>query len=290
MVEDIVCPICKQNLVINQVSIEDGDEIVEGSLACQDGHSWVIRDGVLNLGSEEQTLGNNWSDYYKNTDYVSLDRKIAEATPEEHKKSYEACKVRILEEVRGKKRILDIATGRGMLLTYLAEYLDDDVQLVCVDLSHEVLKYDRLKVQKINPRLKVNYIACDATHLPFRDHTFHKAISLFGIMNMGDVAGQGVREGVRVAREGLLNAGIVIRDDNPKLPEIYQMLADNNVSIDLDIAKESHAYKLHQCDNSNLVEEEMVYEGIGQPNQLDLIPIEGEWFGTLLYHVSKKNS
>ena len=32
-------------------------------------------------------------------------------------------------------------------------------QILCTDLSFEVLKYDRLKAKKINPKVKVNYIS-----------------------------------------------------------------------------------------------------------------------------------
>lgn len=287
IVDTMVCPTCKNKLFLETLKTE-GQEVTEGKLSCSDGHVWLIKDGVINFESEEQEIANNWSEYYKNTDYDELDRQINEATPVNQVEGYAMAKKAILGHIQSKdvKNIIDIATGRGMLLTYLAEYSTPDMNLVCVDLSHEVLKYDRLKVKKINPALQVNYIACDATNLPFPDHAFDLSISFFGIINMGDAMSQGIEDAVRVSKEGLINTGIIIKDNNPKVDEINQYLQDNNIDLAIDFAKESHCLNMHKVNGKYKVMEEKVYESTALPSRLDLLPIEGEWFGISLYHIS----
>lgn len=289
ILDKIVCPTCKKKLELAIIK-EEEQEIIEGTLTCSDGHVWVIKDGVINLESEEQTLANNWNDYYKNTDYASLDQWIEEATPTNQIEGYTLAKKAILGHIqsKGATHIIDIATGRGMLLTYLAQYLSSDTHLVCVDLSHEVLKYDRLKVKNINPALRVNYIACDATCLPFLRQAFDLSISFFGISNMGNAIAQGITDAVRVSKEGLINVGVVIKDDNPKIADVNQYLQDNQLDMSIDFATETRCRELHEGKGQYNVVEEKVFESIAQPSDLDLIPIEGEWFGINLYHTTAK--
>ena len=75
-------------------------------------------------------------------------------------------------------------------------------QILCTDLSFEVLKYDRLKAKKINPKVKVNYIACDATKLPLKDNSIDTATSFFGIANMLNLTLEGIKEANRVLKNG----------------------------------------------------------------------------------------
>ncbi|WDV47411.1 class I SAM-dependent methyltransferase [Clostridiaceae bacterium M8S5] len=281
----IVCPKCKKQLKLEIIK-EENDEVIEGRLICEDEHIWIIKDGVVNLESEEQTFMNNWKDYYKDIDYEEFDRKVDAMKPEMAKYANQLTKEKILELIKSKeaKNIIDIATGRGMLLTYLAENFTSDMNLVCVDLSHEVLKYDRLKVNKINPSLKVNYVACDATNLPFKNEAFDLSTSFFGIMNMGDMVSQGIDEGVRVAKDGLINLAVIIKDDNPKIDEVNKYLKDSNYDFDVRGACESNCLKVHQGEGKFGVTVEKTYENIAVKNE-NVIPIEGEWFAYQLYQV-----
>lgn len=285
--DTVVCPKCKTKMHL-EISKQEADEVIEGKLICEKNHVWIIKDGVINFNSQEQEFGNNWSGYYKNTDYEELDRIITSKTDDMLLKANELTKDSIFRHIKAKgaKKIIDIATGRGMLLTYLAEHVEDNTELVCVDLSHEVLKYDRLKVKRINPDLKVNFIACDATNLPFKEKTFDIAVSFFGIANMIGIVDKGIHEAMRVSKNDLINAMITIKDDNSKIDDINNMLKENNISFDVRDVCESNCLKMHKGGNKYNVDIETTFENIANENKLDLIPIEGEWFSYKLYHVN----
>ncbi|WDV47416.1 class I SAM-dependent methyltransferase [Clostridiaceae bacterium M8S5] len=284
ILEDLVCPKCKSGLSL-EILEQEQDEIIEGKLICKDNHTWIIKDGVINFESQEQEIVNNWSEHYKNINYDELDKMVKEATPDNQLEGYNISKQVLLEKIKCKhaKNIIDIGTGRGMLLTYIAKNITDEISLVCVDLSYEVLKYDRLKVKKINPKIKVNYIACDAARLPFKENSFDLSVSFFGIINMGEIAKKGVEEAVRVSKEGLINAVMVIKDDNPKVETINKYLQDDGIDGKIDNIIETNCFKLHQVDGKYNVTKELTYESVALPSKYDYVPIEGEWFGINVY-------
>lgn len=174
-----------------------------------------------------------------------------------------------------------------MLLTKLVKNFGNNIDLVCVDLSFEVLKYDRIKSKNIDPNAKINYIACDATKLPFLSDTFDLSVSFFGIQNMFDLASEGIMEGVRVSKKGLINASIVIKDNNPKIEALNKLLAEHGYDFKIDSFTESYLHQLHEIDENYKVEVNNIFEGIGGKNENDLIPIEGEWFAIALIETDK---
>lgn len=282
------CPKCGETLVLKS-SREAGEEVLEGSLSCCNNHMWSIKEGVIDFESLEQTSSNTWSEDYKVMNYEELDRVILERTPKEQVEAGKKTQEEIFKVIDslGAKRILDIATGRGMLLTSLASHYTDEVELVCVDLSYEVLKFDRIKTMKLNPKLKVNYITCDATKLPFIDNAFDLSLSFFGIQNMGEFVPQGIKEGVRVGKNGLLNACIIIKDDNPKIEELNKLLKENNFDFDLGTTTQTGIIKLHEMDGIHRVSAFNAFEGTAGKNDNDLLPIEGEWFANTLVSVKE---
>jgi ubiquinone/menaquinone biosynthesis C-methylase UbiE len=204
----------------------------------------------------------------------------------------EAAKAEVVNLIKryNAKKILDIATGRGMLLTKLAKSCGSYIDLVCVDLSFEVLKYNRIKALSLNPDMKINFIACDATKLPFLSDGFDLAVSLVGIQNMGNFASQGISEAVRVSQKGLVNVGLIIRDDNPKIDELNKLLMDNGYDFKVDSFTESNFYKLHAAAGKHKVDVDNVFEGIAEKNENDMIPIEGEWFAAAISRTTKEPS
>jgi len=287
-IDQLRCPMCDKDLKISRVD-QEADEIIEGVLACCNDHEWRIHEGVLDFNSEEQTQGNNWTDMYKDYGYLELDDHIMSQVPEVQKKGYYVAFDYMMDQVArgGHKTILDIATGRGMLLTQLVKKRGADLSYVCVDLSHTVLKYDRLKCLMIDPQVRINYIACDATNLPLKADAVDLSVSYCGIQNMGSYAPAGIEEGQRVARAGLINLGVTLADDNPKLPGLEQMIKDQGFDFDLRAATNSGFMAQHQS-NKNLVDMVHVYEGIGVESDQDLIPVGGEWFALTAVHARDK--
>ena len=60
-----------------------------------------------------------------------------------------------------------------------------------------------------------------------------------GIQNMLDEASKGIKEGVRVSKDKLINVGVVIKDDNPKIDLLNKLLTENNIDYDVKTATES---------------------------------------------------
>ena len=68
----------------------------------------------------------------------------------------------------GCKRILDVGSGAGQLLTHLIRHADPDCEITATDLSTEML-------QRVSKRFKdprVTYTTADLVDLPFEDDTF----------------------------------------------------------------------------------------------------------------------
>lgn len=66
------------------------------------------------------------------------------------------------------RRILDVGSGAGQLVTHLLKYADRQARITCVDLSWEMLRRARQRLKSPWPR----YVVADITCLPFPDSAF----------------------------------------------------------------------------------------------------------------------
>lgn len=71
-------------------------------------------------------------------------------------------------DLRGARRVLDVGSGAGQIARHLLKYADPQAELVCVDLSHEMLRRARHRLKSDRPRFTV----ADLTKLPFPDRSF----------------------------------------------------------------------------------------------------------------------
>lgn len=286
----LTCPECMGELTLSIIK-EENDEIIEGKLSCCNNHHWLIKEGVINFGSKEQELSNNWEEMYKYADYEQLDEKILNSTPENMKLINNKAKDIIINKLNNMeiKTVLDIATGRGMLLTELAKKLTVDAQLICVDLSFEVLKYDRLKIKKLNPNMKVNYIACDATKLPIKGNSIDLAVSFYGIENMLDKMPYGITEAKRVLKQDkfLLNSGILIKEHSQGYKEVKGWLNSQEIYEVEKLFTEEGFMDVHKAAEFRRVDMITAAEDIAQKCDTDLIPFEGEWFSVVVAECEK---
>ena len=287
----LMCPECNKDLTLSVIK-EENDEIVEGKLTCENNHNWIIKDGVINFGSKEQELANNWSESYKEMNYEEVDKKISAGIPENTKELNNKAINFIINKINNNNEIqvvLDIATGRGMLLTDLVKNITTDVQIICTDLSFDVLKYDRLKVKQINPNIKVNYIACDATKLPFRENSIDLAVSFYGIANMLDKMGTGILDAKRVLKDGklLLNSGFIIKENSEGYNVAKRWFTTNDIVNAVNYLTQFGFEKVHQDANFSSTELVKIGEDIGQRCEHDLIPFEGEWFSVVMEQCEK---
>lgn len=280
------CPECNGELSLT-IEKEENIEIIEGKLSCKDGHHWIISEGIINFGSLEQEFANNWTEAYEEYgDDDAMDKKLSEGTPQNQIILGNKTKKFIINSINSRESefILEIATGRGALFREMVKELKGESQLICTDLSFIVLKHDRLRAKKINPEIKVNYIACDATNLPFKDNTIDTAVSFFGIANMLDLAGKGIKEAKRVLKVGqsLIDSYIIIKENSKGFEALKEFCKENNAigAEDFTIAAGvENAYNEAKFDRINIT---TIGESIGEKNEFDLLPFEGEWFGMIV--------
>ncbi|MEG0774074.1 class I SAM-dependent methyltransferase [Clostridium sp.] len=284
------CPKCNGELSLT-IESEENSEIVEGKLSCKDGHHWVIREGVINFGSVEQEFANNWTEAYEQYNDEEMDKISSEANPKNQTILVDKVKKYMIDRINSKENefILDIATGRGALFIEMVKQLKVESQIICTDLSFVVLKNDRLRAKKINPQIKANYIACDATNLPFKDNTIDIALSLFGIANMLNIAPDGIKEAKRVLKVGqpLLDSYVIIKEDSEGFKTLKGFCEENKVIGAEEFTIKTGVEEAHIEAGFESTDMITIGESIGEKNDLDLLPFQGEWFSIVIAECKK---
>lgn len=284
------CPKCSENLCLS-IEIEENTEIIEGKLSCKNGHNWVIQHGIINFASEEQELTNNWTEAYEEFNDEEMDKKILEGVPQNQKFLVDKAKEYIIDRIysENNKFILDIATGRGSLFKEMIKDLKNESQIICTDLSFTVLKHDRLRGKEINPDAKVNYVACDATQLPFKDNSIDFAVSFFGIQNMLNLAGKGIDQVKRVLKSErmFLDSYIIIKEDSDGFIKFKDFCTCNNIMGAEEFTIKTGIEKAYAIADLPIRNMKNIGESIGEKNELDLIPFEKEWFAMLVVESCK---
>ena len=278
------CPCCKKAFTCFPAEKEN-EEIIEGYIECEEGHRYPIRKGVLHMGSEEQENINAWSDYYQDMSYEELDRSVEGQKTENQRNIQEKLLADISAKTAKLKKgfLLDIASGRGMLLSKLLETSGSDVHIISTDLSFTVLMYDRLKFAEKARNLKVSYIACDATNLPFKTDSLDMACSFSGFLNMGTLFEAGIAESSRVLKKDapLVHVSTYLDPETPGFREVEEILDTMNVKEIARNVVQEDVLALHRKYFS-VVSDEFGYEGIAEDGKDDLLPRPGSWFAEII--------
>lgn len=168
----LCCPCCHSKLRLQNEKREH-EEIVSGELVCSCGNRYLIRDGIADFGSHEQENVNSWSEYYQQDSYEELDQKMEARKSKTQKRIEQEFLHAITNETSNLEKgiLLDIASGRGVLLQELLKTANPNIHIIAADLSFQVLRYDRMKLKMQAPERHINYIACDATQLPIQSDT-----------------------------------------------------------------------------------------------------------------------
>ena len=176
-----------------------------------------------------------------------------------------------------------MASGRGILLGELVKTVSADVNLISTDLSFRVLTFDRAALKRTAPQVKVNYIACDATNLPVRDGSVDMVCTYAGFTNMMDLMEKGIREAARVLKDGapLINSPVYMEKNAEGARKAARYFAENQMEGAEKIFLREELLTVHRKYFSS-VREEIIYEGIAEGVECDLIPCAGEWFANAL--------
>ncbi|MFW9818146.1 MAG: methyltransferase domain-containing protein [Candidatus Thorarchaeota archaeon] len=275
------CPTCNRQLTLIE-SVIEGSEIIEGKLGCDCNDFWEIRDGVLDFKVEEQENVNRWSELTKDMTFDELDKMILSKTPQNQQELTQKTIIDVINYLYQNKPkfAVDIATGRGMLLNKLAKELDFEFHLICTDLSFVVLKADRKKIQEYNPKLKVSFVSCDATNLPFLDNSCDLALSFMGISNMRNLIPEALKESYRILKQNsiFLNSTIIIKENSEGYKLLKEFHSEQNTEEFEEFFLVGSVVKFHNDAGFAEVNYKNIGESIGEKNELDLLPYEGEWF------------
>ena len=97
--------------------------------------------------------------------------------------------------------VMDMGTGTGAIIPYLAEKLSDQGQIIGIDFSEKMIKTanDRIEKEKITSKAKA--MVADGTNLPFPDGHFDGIIATFAFTSFPEPE-KAIMECARVLRPG----------------------------------------------------------------------------------------
>lgn len=274
------CPICRKGFILRSGTEIDGD-VLEGLLTCEGGHSYRIHQGVADFNSLEQAIANQWEDLSDGQSFEEFDSHVDASNPAEVLERREM----VLDAITGAvsvhkpKVVLDIASGRGLLLTELAKILEEDVHIISIDLSAFVLRYDHQKFKRLCPNARISYLACDATNLPLKDNVVDAATTYCGFSNMVGCAGEALQEAHRVLKSAgiLVDSYVVIEKESRGYELLHQVCTQQQLSGAEAFFLHEGVMKHHEALFSD-VDCKTLFEGLGVGNDMDLLPYDGEWY------------
>lgn len=100
-------------------------------------------------------------------------------------------------DIQGLKTILDVGSGAGQLTLPMLKYADATTQIVCADLSHNMLRRAQARMGNYRPQ----FVGCDVQRLPFQSESFDGVTCGFVLEHLPD-PGEGLMEIARVMRPG----------------------------------------------------------------------------------------
>lgn len=285
----LCCPRCRSNLSLRADVVVD-DDVIKGALTCEGGHAFRISQGVVDFNSQEQGFANQWESLDEEQDFDELNREMDAQNPAEIVQRRELVLDTIVSAVseRNCKVLLDIASGRGLLLTELAKRLKEDVQIISIDLSAYVLKHDCEKLKKIAPNRKISYLACDAANLPLKDGAVDAATTYCGFSNMLGCAKEALQDACRAVKSGgvLVDSYVVIDIASEGYERLHAVCAEQGMTGAEAFFLHGGVARHHEALFS-AVDCKVVFEGIGIGNGMDLLPYDGEWYAEQVF-ISEK--
>ena len=280
IINHLCCPICRNNLLLRADSEVNGD-VMEGLLTCEGGHSFHIHKGVADFNSVEQGFANQWEELGDGECFENFDSNVDARNPEQviERRKLVLDAITGAVSVRKPEIVLDIASGRGLMLTELVKSMDGDTHIISIDLSKFVLQYDHQKFKQMAPGAKISFLACDATNLPLKDSVVDAASTYCGFSNMVGCAGEALGEAHRVIKPAgiLVDSYVVIEKASKGYELLHQVCAQQQLSGAEAFFLHEDVVKHHEALFSG-VDCKRVFEGLGVGNDMDLLPYDGEWY------------
>ena len=105
----------------------------------------------------------------------------------------------VADNLSENSKVLDVAIGTADLSLELLRFAPE-THIVGIDLSEEMMKLGRVKVEKKGLQNKVEFVHGSALNMPFEDESFDVVMCAFGVRNFSDLD-KGLKELYRVLRK-----------------------------------------------------------------------------------------
>ena len=134
-----------------------------------------------------------------------------------------------LAEISGKKNVLDVGTGSGIVALEAARKLDSGSNVIGIDLSKGLMKIAEENAKEAGLADRTKFLYMDAEKLEFKDKSFDAVISLYALLHFPhpEISLKEIRRVVRIggrvviaigscpplfSRDGIANAAIRVND------------------------------------------------------------------------------
>ena len=88
-----------------------------------------------------------------------------------------------LAEISGKKNVLDVGTGSGIVALEAARKLDSGSNVIGIDLSKGLMKIAEENAKEAGLADRTKFLYMDAEKLEFKDKSFDAVISLYALLH-----------------------------------------------------------------------------------------------------------
>ncbi len=222
----LLCPTCKERLTLNE------DMVGKHYFACPSGHRTDVIDGVVYFNTRE-IPGELWSLWLKNYDhYLEEQRHPGLPRYAEGELYYKEAMWREIDRLRP-STIVDIACGTGNGIKYIIERVRWPITIILADLSHRILKYDRVFFSEEwkNPFVDMVYLACDCSAVPLPDNSVDMVFSNGGFESMQRKMLEGFREAHRILKpsgHAVYNISVVDDHESRNTQKWIKLLYDKD--------------------------------------------------------------
>jgi ubiquinone/menaquinone biosynthesis C-methylase UbiE/DNA-binding XRE family transcriptional regulator len=280
------CPQCHDKLKMHIPIKQD-----KLKFSCNNGHSYDVVDGVIHFGSRE-IKGELWSLWLRNYEHY-LEEQHHPGNPRywQGDPHYREIMWQRIDKIRP-RMILDIACGTGSGIKYIIERINWPVTIIMTDLSHRILKWNRVFYSKEwnNPYVDMVYLACDCAHLPLADNCIDIVFSNGGFESMQHKMMDGFYEGFRVLKSGahaVYNISTIDDHNSENTKKWIQLFTNLDNSYR---PEEENLYNINQwllkCEKAGYGKNEAVkvYGELPAPTD-DIFPFENEIFQWMAEYV-----
>jgi len=199
--EYLSCPICNGSLTLNATE-ESVSEVLFGEFVCKSClRHYAIEDGIPDFVAADKVceVDEKWmrsydkiaKSYDRTVKLLSLLPPQPAWAPRQRRKWIETL------EINEGEVILDVATGTGLNLPYIARKIGTMGKLMAMDISTEMLKMGRKRIQK--NQIFAELYRANASYLPYKSNTFDTVIQVGGINTFGEKK-KAIDEMIRVAK------------------------------------------------------------------------------------------